>query len=184
MELLAIVAALQLAVHIQTPTTKEIVTDSLGCYQIANRRKRHPQLNNYYIALMNPLQHYLKDFKGTLRWNPAHPEKRNSMSANWSSDDCLNHVADRVAGGQTDFDIDFQYNFIQLQAEDIMESLVLPNSWTLNMDDGSTPILAGLQQQIDNWRLVTYLQRRDEYKAEIIILRPPRWTDTTPSLAA
>ena len=66
------------------------------------------------------------------------------MSANWSRDDCLNHVADRVAGELTDFDIDCQYNFIQLQAEDLMVSLVLPNSWTLNMKDGSTPILAGL----------------------------------------
>ena len=52
------------------------------------------------------------------------------------------------------------------------------------MKDGSTPILAGLQQQIDNSRLVTYLQRRDEYRAELIIPRPPRWTDTTPVLAA
>ena len=65
-----------------------------------------------------------------------------------------------------------------------MESLVLPDSWTLNIKDGSTPILAGLQQQIDNWRLVTYLQRRDEYRAELIIPRPPRRTDTTPALAA
>ena len=82
MELMAIVAALQLAAHIKTPTTKEIVTDSLGCCQIANRRKQHPQLTNNYIALMSPLQHYLKDFNGTLRWTPAHPEKRNSMSVN------------------------------------------------------------------------------------------------------
>ena len=37
MELLAIVAALQLAVNINI-TTNEIVTDSLGCCQIANRR--------------------------------------------------------------------------------------------------------------------------------------------------
>ena len=53
-----------------------------------------------------------------------------------------------------------------------MEILVLPNSWTLNMKGGSTPILAGLQQQIDNWRLVTYLRRRDEYRAELIIPIP------------
>ena len=65
-----------------------------------------------------------------------------------------------------------------------MECLILPNSWRLNMKDGSTPILAGLQQQIDNWRLVTYLQRRDEYRSELIIPRPPRWTDITPALAA
>ena len=65
-----------------------------------------------------------------------------------------------------------------------MESLVLPNSWTLNMKDGYIPILAGLQQQIDNWRLVTYQQRKDEYRAELLIPRPPRWKDTTPALAA
>ena len=53
-----------------------------------------------------------------------------------------------------------------------MESSVLPDSWTLNMKDESTPILAGLQQQIDNWRLVTYLQRRDDYGVELIIPRP------------
>ena len=106
------------------------------------------------------------------------------MSSNWSRDDCLNHEADRVAGGLTNFDIDCQYNFIQLQAKDIMESLILPNSWTLNMKDGFTPILAGLPQQIDNWRLVTCLQRRDEYRAEVIMPRPSRWTNTTPALVA
>ena len=100
----------------------------------------------------------MKDFKGASRWTPAHPEKRNSMSANLSRGDCLNHVADGVAGGLTDFDIDCQYNVIQLPAKDIMKSLVLPNSLALNMKDGSTPILAGLQQQIDNWTF-TYLQR-------------------------
>ena len=144
----------------------------------------HPQLTNNYIALINPLQHFLKEFKGTLRWTPAHPEKRNSMLANWSRDDCLNHIADRVAGGLKDFDIDCQRNFIQLQEEDIMESLISPNSWTLNMKDGSTQLLAGLQQQIGNWRLVTYLHRREENRAELIIPRPPRWTNTTPVLAA
>ena len=77
MELIAIVAAVQLAAHVQTPTTEEIVTDSLGCCQIANRRKQHPQLTNDYIALMNPLQHYLKDFKGKIKRTPAQPEKRN-----------------------------------------------------------------------------------------------------------
>ena len=106
MELMVIVAALQQAAQLQTPTTKMIVTDSLGCCQTANRRIGHLQLINGYIELMNPLQHYLKDFKGKMRWTPAHPEKRNSMSANWTRDDCLNHVADKVATGQVDFDID------------------------------------------------------------------------------
>ena len=52
--------------------------------------------------------------------DPAHQENRNSMSAKWSRDDFLNHVADRVTAGQTDFDIYRQYEFIQIQAEDIM----------------------------------------------------------------
>ena len=46
MALMAIVAALHLAAHVLTPTIEEIVTDSLGCCQIANRRKRHSQLTN------------------------------------------------------------------------------------------------------------------------------------------
>ena len=92
---------------------------------------------------MNSLQINLKVFKGTLRWTPAHQKKRNFMSAKWSRDVCLNHVADRVAEGLTDFYIDCRYNLIQLHAEDIMENLIPPNSWALNMNDGSTPILAG-----------------------------------------
>ena len=54
MELMAIVAALQLAARVQTPTTKVIVIDSLGYCQIANRRQKHPHLTNNYVALMNP----------------------------------------------------------------------------------------------------------------------------------
>ena len=104
------------------------------------------------------------------------------MSANWSRDDCLNHVADKVTIGNVDFDIDCQYELIELQAE--MMDLIQPNSWSLQMKDGSTPILASFQQQIDNWRLVTYLQKRDDYRAKLAIPRPPRWTDTTPALAA
>ena len=67
------------------------------------------------------------------------------MSANWSRDDCLNTVADRVAGGRVDFDIDCQYEFVQVQAEDVMDSLVLPHSWRLDTKDRTSPILAGLQ---------------------------------------
>ena len=53
-QLMAIVAALQLATHIQIPTT-EIVTDSKGCCQIASRKQRHHQLTNNYRALVNPI---------------------------------------------------------------------------------------------------------------------------------
>ena len=52
MELLAIVvAALQLAADIKI-SVDEIVTDALGCCQIANRRKRHSQLTSNYITLL------------------------------------------------------------------------------------------------------------------------------------
>ena len=67
MELMAIVAVLQLAAHLQAPEIKEIVTDSMGCYQITNRRMQHLQSTNNYTSLLNPLQHHLKDFKGTVR---------------------------------------------------------------------------------------------------------------------
>ena len=43
MELLAIVAATQLAAQIQAPTTEEIVTDALGC-----RHTVHQQLDCTY----------------------------------------------------------------------------------------------------------------------------------------
>ena len=106
------------------------------------------------------------------------------MSANWSRDDCRNHVADKMATGQEDYGIDCQYELKELQAEDIMKDLIKPSSWRLHMKDGTTSISAGIQQQIDNWRLITYLQKRDEYRAKLAILSPPRWTDMTPSLAA
>ena len=149
MELLAMVAALQLAAHIQSPITKEIVTDSLGRCQIANRRKKYLQLTNNYVALMNPLQHYLKLFKGTIRGTPAHPEKRSSMAANWARDERLSHVTDKVAMGKVDFDIDCQNQLIELRVEDVMKDLIQPNSGNLQTKDGTTPILAGLQQQIE-----------------------------------
>ena len=71
---------------------------------------------------------------------------------------CLNHIADRAVGGPVDFDMECKYEYVQAQAQYVMNSLVLPHSWRLYMNDGTTPLLAGLQQQIDNWRLVTYLQ--------------------------
>ena len=65
-----------------------------------------------------------------------------------------------------------------------MTDLMQPNSWSPQMKNGTTPILAGIQQQIDNWRLVNYLLKRDEYRAQLAIPRPPRWKATTPALAA
>ena len=72
-------------------------------------RKKHQQLANNYIALMNQLQQYVKEFEGKLRWIPAHQEKRNSMSANLSRDDRLNNVADRAAVGPIDIEKDCKY---------------------------------------------------------------------------
>ena len=51
------------------------------------------------------------------------------------------------------------------------------------MKNGTTPILAGIQQQIYNWRLVIYLQKRDDYRANLAIPRSQRWTETTTALA-
>ena len=80
---------------------------------------------------MNPLHQYVKNFKSTIRWTPAHLVKRNSMSVKWSRDDCLNHVADKVAMGRLDFVIDCQYQHIDLEAEDIIKDQIQPNSWNL-----------------------------------------------------
>ena len=54
------------------------------------------------------------------------------------------------------------------------------------MKDGSRPIVAALQHQINNWRLVTYLQdrNRNRHREALTIPRPPRWTDTTLALAS
>ena len=79
-----------------------------------------------------------------LHWTPAYPEKRNS-------------------GGLVDFDVDSKYKFVLVQAEDVMNSQVLSHNWRLNMKDGVTQILAGLQQQIEKKRLVTYMQERESY---------------------
>ena len=76
MELMAIMAAHQLAAHPNTNHARDSHRH-LGYCQIASRAKYHQQLNNNYLAIMNPLQHYLKDFKGEIRWTPAHPERRN-----------------------------------------------------------------------------------------------------------
>ena len=62
---------------------------------------------------MNLLQHYLKDYKGKSRWASAHPEKRNSMLADWSRDNCLSHVADKVAIGKVDFEIGCQHELLE-----------------------------------------------------------------------
>ena len=106
------------------------------------------------------------------------------MSANWPRNDFLNHVAVKIAKGQIVFDIGCQYELIEIPAEDIMQDIIIADSWSLQMRDGTTLILVGIQQQIDNWRLVIYLQKRDEYRVKLTIPRPPRWTDTTSALAA
>ena len=55
-----------------------------------------------------------------------------------------------------------------------MKDLLIPNSWSLQMKEETNPVLAGLQYQIDILRLVTYLQKRDDYRAELAIPRTPR----------
>ena len=53
------------------------------------------------------------------------------MPVNWSREDCLNHVADRVAAGQSDFDMDCQFEYIEIQSVVIMQVLDIPRSWKL-----------------------------------------------------
>ena len=65
-----------------------------------------------------------------------------------------------------------------------MKSLLVPNSLRMTMKGGKTPIQVSLHQRIDNLRLVKYLQTRDEYRAELVIPKPLRWTDTAPAQAA
>ena len=84
-------------------------------------------------------------------------------------DDCQNHVADRVAVGQVNFDIDCQFEFRLIQAEDIMHALNTAQSLRLRMKYEPTPILAGVQHQIGNWRLVKYLRERDRYSEELTL---------------
>ena len=115
--------------------------------------------------------------------DPSSPGKEELSVCRLVKRDFLNHVADKVAIGNVDFGIDCLYELIELQAEDIMKDLILPNSWHLQMKDRTTPILAGIQQEIENWRLITSLEKRGEYRAKLAIPRPPRWTDTTPALA-
>ena len=120
------------------------------------QEEKTPQLTNNYIARMGPLEHSFKDCKGTLIWIPVQSEKGmqsekgNSMPVKWSRYDCFNHVADRVASWQTNFDIDCKFKFMQFQADGIMQALITWQIWELSMRDGSTPN--------ENWRLVTYLQ--------------------------
>ena len=54
MDVLVIVAALQLAAHIQTPTTIEIVINSLGCCHIANRMKKPPTAHKQLHCTYEP----------------------------------------------------------------------------------------------------------------------------------
>ena len=68
----------------------------------------------------------------------AGSSKEEELEANWSRDDSLNHVADKIATGEVDFDIDGQYELIELQTEDIMNSLIIPHRWRLQIKDRAT----------------------------------------------
>ena len=67
-----------------------------------------------------------------------------------------------------------------------MNSLVLRHCWRPKMNDRTTSILIGLQQQIVNWRTDTYLEEKYRFRTAMAIPRlpTPRWTDTTPTLVA
>ena len=99
-------------------------------------------------------------------------------------DEGLNHVAGRVAAGQVDFNIDCQFQFIQVDAKGKMQSFAIPHNCRLSKKNGTNPILVRLQRQIDSSRIAAYLQERDGHREALTIPRLPRWTNMTPALAA
>ena len=79
------------------------------------REEETPTARQQLHSTDEPIHHYIKKFDGKLRSTPTHPEKCDLMSANWSREDCLNHIADKVAEGRVGFDIECKYEFVPVQ---------------------------------------------------------------------
>ena len=187
MELLAMLASLQLARHLkntQGSPVLEIVTDALGACNLANKLQGDPQSTPSYTPLIQPLTSLMQDFEGTLRWTKAHAEKRAYYTASWTRDECLNHIADKVAGGSLEFDVTTNgpTNHINITATELLEGLRIPDAWSLQSTDGSIPPLDKLQAHIDELRLRQYQLTRDQYRTADG--RQERWQHTTPVYAA
>ena len=185
MELLALTAAIQLAIHIHTPIT-DIVTDAKGVCMMANKLAMDQQATPTYTSIFGPLAAMVKNYQGAIRWTKAHAERRDPNPENWTRDECLNHLADKVAGGSLDFDIETAQptRYFVVTAKEILDSMQLPGTWKLLSTNGTIPPLDKLQQHINEHRLRRYLERRDTYRAEDPLPRPPRWQQTTPLFAA
>ena len=80
------------------------------------------------------------------------------MSVKWPTDDCRNHEADRVDTSQVNFDIDCLYEFIELQAEDIVNSLIIAHSLSLYLKDYSIKLTTG--DSSHTYRRETNIERR------------------------
>ena len=65
-----------------------------------------------------------------------------------------------------------------------MNSLIISDNRRLQRRDGGTITLAGILRQVENLAEVKYLRKGDEYREQQAIPRSPRWTYTTPALAA
>ena len=190
MELLAIIASLQLATFTQSPVT-EIVTDSLASCHRVRRMQNDIHATPKYTSLTQPLAVFASRFPGTVRWTKAHPERRNSMSMNWSRDDCLNHIADKTADNSIDYAFSDDMGpasyppiSIMVTASEVLDGLQRPGMWRLTSTDGSTPLLTGLQDAFNEHRLRKYTADRDEYRASSAVPRPPKWQHSTPIFAA
>ena len=96
MEVLVLTAAIQLANHILTPIT-DIVTDAKGVCVMANKLAMDHQATLTYTSILGPLAAMVKHYQGAIRWTKAHAENWDPNSKIWTRDECLNHLADKVA---------------------------------------------------------------------------------------
>ena len=69
----------------------------------------------------------------------AHTERRLPKTENWTRDECLNHLADKVARGSLEFDIETAQptRYIVVTAKDILDSMQLPGTWKFITTNGT-----------------------------------------------
>jgi hypothetical protein len=105
MELLAILATLQLSEHVQdeheTSKIKEIVTDALGACKIANKLQLDPHMQATYThPAVLPAHTHDDDVRRHTKMDQS-PRRATELLhgelTGLETDDCLNHVADKIA---------------------------------------------------------------------------------------
>ena len=185
MELIAIAAALQLSSHLTNNAINEIVSDSQSSVNLANSPATRG-INIQHANLQCSIRHLRPQYHGTIRWTRAHVENRKTNYMDWTRDEKLNHVADAIAiFTETDFVNTLpDFRLIDLPAATIMQDLTVPGTWALHSAPQDSPTLGGIQQDIEEQRLRTYTEQRDQYRATAPTPRPPKWTGVTPLFAA